>query len=230
VTITTVAGAVLIGAAIWFNLWFAVLARRFDYPDILRRPTEEILRRFQAGGASLILTWWAFTASGGLLVASAVLLSLVLWSGAPAMSAIAAVVGTLAGLVQVLGLLRWVYLVPDLARTYGEAGTSDATRAAVAVTFRAFHQYLGVGVGEHLGYLLTGAWTAFAGIAVLRADVVAAWLGWAALPIGAGLVAASAEFLGPNEETGWKLAGAAVPLLYVAWSLWLIAVGIALII
>lgn len=46
--------------------------------------------------------------------------------------------------------------------------------------------------------------------------------------IGAGLVLASAEFLGPNEEKGWELAGKAVPLLYVAWSLWLLAFGIAL--
>ena len=80
-TITTAAGALLIASAIWFNAWFAVLAGRFDYPDILPRPTEEILARFRAGGSSLILTWWAFMASGGLMVASAVLLSLVLARG-----------------------------------------------------------------------------------------------------------------------------------------------------
>jgi hypothetical protein len=33
----------------------------------------------------------------------------------------------------------------------------------------------------------------------------------------------STEFLGSNEERGWKLAGDAVPVLYVAWSVWLIA-------
>jgi len=31
------------------------------------------------------------------------------------------------------------------------------------------------------------------------------------------------------EERGWKLAGAAIPVLYVAWSLWLLGLGIALI-
>ena len=30
----------------------------------------------------------------------------------------------------------------------------------------------------------------------------------------------SAEFLGPNEERGWGLAGAAIPILYIAWSVW----------
>ncbi len=228
--ITTVAGFLLIVSAIWFNLWFAVLARRFDYPDILRRPTDEILARFRAGGASLILTWWAFMASGALLVASVVLLSRVLEGGAPTAALFGLVLGVLAGLVQVLGLLRWVYLVPELARAYGDPDASEATRAAVAVTFRSFHQYLGVGVGEHLGYLLTGAWTFAVGVAVLAGDAVASWLGWVALPIGAGLVVASAEFLGPNEERGWELAGKAVPVLYITWSLWLVALGVTLVV
>jgi hypothetical protein len=228
-SLRTVTGVVLIAAPVWFNTWFTVLARRFDYPDILRRSTDEVLERFREGGSSLILTWWAFMTSGGLLVASAVLVSVVLFAGAPAVSVVALVVGVLAGLVQVLGLLRWVYLVPSLARTYGDPASSDATRAAVAVTFRAFHQFFGVGVGEHLGYLLTGAWTILVGIAVLRSGAVETWLGWLALPIGAGLVVASAEFLGPNEERGWTLAGKTVPVLYVAWSLWLLAFGIALV-
>ena len=228
--ITTAAGCLLIASAIWFNVWFSVLAKRFDYPDILRRPTDEILARFRAGGASLILTWWAFMASGALLVASVVLLSRVLGQDAPTASLFALVLGVLASLVQVLGLLRWVYLVPELARAHGDPDASEATRDAVAVTFRAFHHYLGVGVGEHLGYLLTGAWTVAVGVALMGGEVVAAWLGWVALPIGVGLVVASAEFLGPNEERGWELAGKAVPLLYITWSLWLTALGIALIV
>jgi hypothetical protein len=39
----------------------------------------------------------------------------------------------------------------------------------------------------------------------------------------------SAEFLGPNEERGWNVAGGAIPILYIAWSIWLLAMGIALI-
>jgi hypothetical protein len=224
------AGLLLVVTPVWFNAWFALLASRFDYPDILRRPTTEILDRFRAGGAGLILTWWAFMLSGWLFVASAVLLSLVLFGDAPTMAALAAAAGLLAGLVQVVGLLRWVYLVPALARLHADPHATAAERDAAAVTFRASHQYLGVGVGEHLGYSLTGAWTVCAGAAVLGGDQVAAWLGWAGLPIGAGLIVASSEFLGPNEEHGWELAGKAVPLLYVAWSAWLLALGVALLV
>ena len=39
----------------------------------------------------------------------------------------------------------------------------------------------------------------------------------------------SAEFAGPNERDGWRLAGIIVPIAYVAWSIWLIALGVFLI-
>jgi hypothetical protein len=66
------------------------------------------------------------------------------------------------------------------------------------------------------------------GIAIARADVVPDWLGWIGVVIGLGLVVGSTEFLGSNEEHGWKLAGDAVPVMYIGWSLWLVALGIAL--
>jgi hypothetical protein len=47
----TAAGIVLIPVPILFNVGFSLLAQRFDYPDILRRPTHEALERFRAGGA-----------------------------------------------------------------------------------------------------------------------------------------------------------------------------------
>ena len=84
-------------------------------------------------------------------------------------------------------------------------------------------------VGEHLGYLFTGIWSVLIGIGVIQGSALPTWLGWPGVVIGAGLVDGSAEFLGPNEERGWGQAGAAIPTLYIAWSVWLLAMGIALI-
>jgi hypothetical protein len=38
------------------------------------------------------------------------------------------------------------------------------------------------------------------------------------------------EFVGANERDGLKLAGALVPIAYIGWSLWLLALGIALLV
>jgi uncharacterized protein DUF4386 len=227
VSVEVVAGVVLVVAPIWFNATFALLGKRFEYPDILRRPTSEILERFRAGGSGLILLWWTFMLSGLLLIAGAVLLGQVL--GFEGIVPLATAIGVLAGLVQMLGLLRWVYVVPALARAYTDPALAPEQREAHAVLFRALHQYLGVGVGEHLGYLFTGIWSVLIGVSVIQGTTLATWLAWPGIVIGAGLIVGSAEFLGPNEEQGWSLAGAAIPVLYIGWSIWLLALGIALV-
>jgi hypothetical protein len=221
------AGALLIIAPVWFNTMFALLGKRFEYPDILRRPAEEILDRFRAGGWSLILLWWMFMLSGLLLIAAVVLLGQAL--GSTGIVPLAVTVGVLAGLVQMLGLLRWVYLVPSLARMNADPAVHAGQREANVAVFRAMHQYLGVGVGEHLGYLLTGIWSVLTGIAVTMGTAIPTWLGWPGIIIGAGLIIGSAEFLGRNEERGWSAVGATIPVLYIAWSIWLLGLGIALI-
>lgn len=226
-SVEAAAGVVLIVAPLWFNANFALLGKRFEYPDILLRPTSEVLERFRAGGAGLILLWWTFMLSGLLLIAGAVLLGQVLGFGV--IVPVATTIGVLAGFVQMLGLLRWVYVVPGLARAYTDPSAGTEQKEATAAVFRALHQYLGVGVGEHLGYLFTGIWSVLVGIAIVGdGTALPVWLGWPGVVIGAGLVVGSAEFLGPNEERGWGLAGAAIPILYIAWSVWLLAMGIAL--
>ena len=222
------AGIVLIVAPLWFNATFAMLGKRFDYPDILRRPTSEILERFRDGGSSLIVLWWTFMLSGLLLIAAVVMLGQVL--GFTGVVPVAVTIGVIAGLVQMLGLLRWVYVVPPLARAYADPTLAPEQREVHAAVFRALHQYLGVGVGEHLGYLFTGMWSVLTGVAIAGTGLIPTWMGWVGIVIGAGLIIGSAEFLGPNEEQGWALAGAVIPILYIAWSLWLLAMGIILII
>jgi hypothetical protein len=81
---------------------------------------------------------------------------------------VATTIGVRAGLVQMLGLLRWVYVVPALARTYADRSLEPVEREVNAAVFRALHQYLGVGVGEHLGYLFTGIWSVLIGVGVIQ--------------------------------------------------------------
>lgn len=63
----------------------------------------------------------------------------------------ATTIGVLAGLVQILGLLRWVYVVPALARAHADQTLAPEQREAHAAVFRALHQYLGIGVGLAAG-------------------------------------------------------------------------------
>jgi hypothetical protein len=227
-TIDRAAGALLVGLPIAFNLFFFLLGRTFDYPGILRSPIGTILSRYQAGGLRLKLLWYGFTLTAVLLAPLAVLLGQVLARDGLELVPVATTVGVLAAIVQFLGLARWPFLVPALARTHEDPNASPATREATAVVFDSFHRYLGIAVGECLGYLLTGAWTLLVASAMLQSTSFDDWLAWPGIAVGALLVVGSLEFVGRFEEHGWKLAGTIVPIAYTAWSLWLLVAGVVL--
>ena len=225
---TTVAGLLLVVMPVAFNAAFALLAARFDYPDILRRPTAEVLAAFHAGGSGLVLLWWAFALTAVLLAPLVVLLSSALGDADRALVAVATTAGVLAAVVQFLGLVRWPFLVPYLARVDADPDAPAARREAVDIVFQSFNRYLGVAVGEHLGYALTGAWTTLTGIALTQTAAAPSWVGVLGIVIGPVLMLCSLEFVGSHEPRGWRLAERLTPITYVAWSLWLVATGIAL--
>jgi hypothetical protein len=222
VSLNTVTGLMLVFVPLAFNGAFFMLQRAFEYPDILRRPAAEVLRRFRQGGAPLRRLWYVLTLSAVLFTPIPVLLMQRFGSAAPWYLGVGTAVGVLAGVAQFLGLMRWPFLVPTLAELHEAPGASPAARESVVVVFQAFHRYLGVAVGEHLGYLFTGAWTILLSMALAQGGVVSPAYGWL------GIVPALGILIGVLEETGFKAAGAINAIGYVLWSVWLIALGVAL--
>jgi Domain of unknown function (DUF4386) len=221
-TLITLTGLLLIVVPVAFNVTFFLLQRAFEYPDILREPTDTILRRFKEGGAPLRRLWYVFTFSAVLFTPVPVLVQQVFQTDAPWYLVVGTALGVLAGAVQFLGLIRWPFLVPTLADTYTDPASTQATRDSVAVVFQAFHRYVGVAIGEHLGYIFTSVWTILLCISIIATDFINPILGWL------GIVPAIGVLMGVFEETGLKPAGAINAIGYILWSVWLIAFGIAL--
>jgi hypothetical protein len=222
VRLRTLAGLLLLLTPIAFNTLFTLLSMTFEYPDILREPSGYILRHFEEGGGALVATWYGFMLTAVLLIPVAVLVHKVVGGDATPYMGLAAVFGVVAGVVQFLGLVRWPFLVPYLADTYLDPASSEATKAAAAVTLQAFNRYAGVAVGENLGYLFTALWTALVAHAMLRSPLFKPWLGWV------GMVDALGILIGTLEPAGFELAGNIVTFSYILWSLWLIVVGVFL--
>jgi Domain of unknown function (DUF4386) len=197
----------LIAAVVATNLAFAGLAATFGYPGVLAEPPGRVLAAFAAHEGA-VSAWFLVLAAGALaLVPGAVLVGRLLPPG-PAAS-LSVHVGVLAGLVQVLGLLRWPYAVPALAHA--------ADPRAAETTFAALHGYLGTGVGETLGYLLTATWTLLVVAALPRPPRWFALLGAiSALAVAAGVLTP----LGVPGADQVNFAG------YVAWSAWVLALAV----
>ena len=222
-TLFRITGLVLILVPIAFNVVFFALGRAFEYPNILRKPTDYILKRFAEGGSRLIALWYAFAVTALLAIPMTLLFQLIFIDQHPQLAIISAIIGALSGLVQAMGLFRWTFLVPSLAAQYNESAATPATRDAVAVVFHAFHQYVGVAIGEHLGYLFTGAWTILISIMMFTSPIFSPLLGIF------GIVSAIGIMVGMLEPAGWKPSGAINAISYILWSLWLVISGVILI-
>ncbi len=220
----SVLGASAIAMAIGFNLPYANLVAIYDYPDILRRPAAEALGHFADGSAPLILTWHAFAWAALLLVPLAIGLAQTPANRATSEPLVlaAAITGALSGLTQAIGLWRWVFVIPGLARQHA---TADAAgRAAAEGVFDMLNSWGGVAIGEHLGQWLLVFFTL--ALSCLQ------WRQGQRMTAGLGFVTAALTGIGTTEGVMLALGrdGDLFSLFtiagFLALSLWLILIGL----
>jgi len=216
-------GFLLIVGAVGVLIPYTILTMTFEYPDILRQDTGTILTKFHNGGSSLILTWWAFAILGlPLLVAYIQIgqkfesrLSFIKW---------ATTFGVVSIIVQMIGLLRWVFVIPVIANSYVSSGDAVAKTAAIT-SFQTIHQFGGVLLGEHLGQLFTVIWTIMISYAFIKLKFCAKWISWLGIIASVIYLAAQTELFAtviPGLPV-WDMAGFIGSTL---WLIWLIIVGI----
>ncbi len=210
-------GILLIAVPIVFTAGFTGLQLTFEYPDILRHPAGEALTRFAAAGADLHLYWYAMMAAALAMIPAAIGLGLHLWERHRQLAALSIGAGVLAGLVQALGLLRWVILVPGLAASYVAPDATAAQQQMAVALFDAANRYLGMGVGEHFGYLFTAAWTLLVASLIIRQHrIIAAF----------GVVTALGIITGMAEPFGVPQVGAINAISYTLWAIWTLVLGV----
>jgi hypothetical protein len=207
------AGAAVALAALLAIAGFTALGSVFDYPQILQQPPEEILALFRERQGA-VMAWF-----GVLILGAALLAPAAVWLGRIASGRLGraiAGVGVAAAAVQVVGLQRWLTVVPGLS----SVAIDPARRTWAAHRFNLWHAMLGKVIGETLGYALTATFTVLVVVA-LRRTLLPRWLSLAGY-FAAGLIAT----------------GIAVPLVpafsltnfagYAIWCAWLLIVAVLL--
>ena len=222
-----VTGGLFTLSALSFAAAATTLSATFDWPDILREPASVVLPAFAAGGAGLVWTWFATAWTYGLLAVPVLLLPAVLGLRQDPVMRVATYAGAASVLLSLIGFLRWVFVVPQLASAY-TAG-DPATQTAVAAAWTAQHQFGGALLGEHLGQLLVIAWSVSLSAIILRRRILPQWLG------ATGLVASALYLLNQGDVLAtaipgfpvWDLAGL---LGSTSWGLWVAALGISILV
>ncbi|MDX2255647.1 MAG: DUF4386 domain-containing protein [Pseudanabaenaceae cyanobacterium bins.39] len=221
-------GIFLVLLVIFLNVPYIRLTQIFEYDDILRKPIGDVLTKFHAGGIQLMLTWFAFGLSALLFIPASILLHQIVYRQGSPYLAIATVMGVLSGVLQSVGLMRWVFVVPLLANLYTDPTSSLAIRETVKVVYQAIHQYGGVVIGEHLGQTLLVGWTIGVGSAMLRSPIFNPWVAWFGLMTTPMLLIGQSELLStampsiPSIEI--------TPIGFILWEIWLLTVGLSLLI
>ncbi len=220
-------GLLFIVGSLLVNIPYALLIANFNYPDILREPADVVLTQFQAGGTGLIYTWLAFAWVGLPLIFGTVMLKRVVEADKHPLLETATAFGLVGLVLAVVGLTRWMFVVPVLSRLYTDPGSSETLRASSLVAFQVIHQYGGVVLGEHISQFMTVLWMALISGMMFRSTLFRAWQGWL------GLVAALIYFLGQGELLATVIPGfpqvpAAGLIGSLLWLLWMIVLGIAL--
>jgi len=204
---------------------YSLLIANFQYPDILRQSAGEILSRFHEGGPGLILTWWAFGFVGIPLIYSVIVLhSLLEREDTPYLLA-GTVCGVISLFAQLVGLLRWTFVVPILANAFVDPASSQATKDAAIITFQAVHHYGGVIIGEHIGQLFTIIWMFAVGAAMLKSSWFRPWLGWFGILSGIIYLLAQLDLFA-TVIPGLPVISIAGLVGSLLWLLWLILIGI----
>lgn len=216
-------GFLLIAGAIGVFIPYTILTMTFEYPEILRRDTEIILTKFHEGGSSLILTWWAFAILGLPLLIAYIMIGQKLENRLGFIKWVTTF-GVISGIVQIIALLRWVFVVPVIARSFVSAG-DESTKAAAILSFQTLHQFAGVLLGEHIGQLFTIIWTIMISYAFIKLNSFSKWVSWL------GITASVIYLFGQGELfatiiprfPAWDMAGFIGSTL---WLIWLIVLGI----
>jgi hypothetical protein len=202
---------------------YLILTITFEYPDILRKETGVILDSFNKGGTRLIWTWFVF-ALGGITLIPAYILIGQKFESKSILTRTATNIGVIGLIVQMIGLLRWTFVVPVLASSFAQS-TDDAMKASAIMSFKTIHQYGGVLLGEHLGQLFTIIWTVLISIVFNKLKFVPKWVTWFAYITSFIYLLSQAELLStvmPGFSV-WDLAGFIGSTL---WLIWLIIIGI----
>ncbi len=216
-------GILLLAGAIALLIPYTMLTITFEYPGILRQDTGTILTKFYQGGNSLVWTWFAFAITGIPLIPAYIMIGQKFENKA-LLVRMATTIGVIGLIVQMIGLLRWTFVVPVLADSFVHA-TDEATKAAAIVSFKTIHQFGGVILGEHLGQLFTIAWTVMMTISFAKINLMPKWVN------GLGITSAIIYLLAQVELFAtvikgfpvWDMAGFIGSTL---WLVWLIVIGV----
>ncbi len=203
-----------------------VLIFAFDFPDILRKPIEEMLGLFHENRVITVPAYYVFVLSGVAFIMMVSLLYKIVTPKDSVAGFMALVSGILFGLLSNLGFIRWPFLMDYLGQVISDPATSETQRQTIEIVFNSFHNYAGVAVGENFAFWFEGFWILFFSASISRQkNLFPSYLSKLGTIIGAGMLIYTLEQFGGV----FSVMGHINMLIHAGFLIWLLAVAILLI-
>lgn len=198
-----------------------ILGAAINWPASLSEPASVVLPQLITQAAPVQLGYTIYLVYSILFLAVGVLTAY----AANGAGSLRPVLFTAAGLsiassaLRVIGIIRWLFAMPYLARAYTAPGVTAETQTAITLIYDVLNAFAGQ-IGEFLGVsLFAGLWMLLISIAILQHRQLPTWLGIF------GLVAAAAQFIPLVELIGIDL-GAFISVTVAVLHFWFLAAGV----
>ncbi|WP_026072603.1 DUF4386 family protein [Nodosilinea nodulosa] len=211
------AGFFLIAQFVLMWTSFFVLSSSINWPASLDDPASVALPRLLEHYGSVMTGYGLYLAVALLLVPATAALN-VRFGLRGALGQTTLALAIISALAKAIGIARWLFAAPVLARAYDSAG---ADQNAIDLLFTTLNDYAG-GIGEILGVaLITGLWTVLVGAVIMQSRgrtatiaggfVVAMGISlFAAIPAGFGVDVGPVLTL---SNIGWQFGMVAIALM-----------------
>lgn len=218
--------------AILVTVPFFILQSVFEFPDILRQPADYALKLFVQRESVIVPTYYFFLLSALFAIPLTIALVRFFASNEAASKGNSALLslGTATAIFQAIGFSRWVFTIPMIAHVYFTPNTSEASKQTLALIYDTLNRYLGLTVGEHLGFLSMGAWTIVlawqfgaANIASMGLTRIVVWTGYAT---GVLTILSAGEHFGGGSAPFFAVLNI---IANTVWIFWLVALAIIII-
>lgn len=134
------------------------LVTYFQFPDVLRLPTTQMMDIFIANQSRIVGFYYLFVLSQIAFIGLVLVMHHYLRKEPSVYLTLATGLGILSGLCQAIGFARWPFLVPYLAGIIQDPASTEAMRETALIVFQSFHNFAGVAIGENLFFVLEGLW------------------------------------------------------------------------
>ena len=122
-------------------------------------------------------------------------------------------------LARALGIVRWLFAMPVLARLYTSPAASDNFKESISMVYEMLNAYAG-GIGELLGVsLFASIWLVLISILLIRSAQWPGWLGYFGLIVAAALLSNLLEVVGIDM-------GAMISISETLQHFWMLAAAI----